>query len=410
MTENPMQKNLNESPEEAAVSLPNSIAVGSAGDANPLWPARLLIVGSPFFLKRHRQLAAALRRRIKNVAELPISENPIMAKIAFLMRDGIAGRLRMPLRPCLKMRMQAFSKKTSTFIRISGVAARRISVCDPSPELVLQLFSMSSPAGGTGVPYAHYIDITMAMAKRAWPAWAPFESESEYDKWIELEGASYRGAERIFTFSEATRRSIIEDYGVAAERVDAVGAAGHFDEVAANERTYSGHAIIFNGSDFLRKGGDLVLAAFAIVRRRFPDASLTIVANNILTEGNGIRLTGTMTREDLFSLFDKTDVVLAPTRLDVMPGFVLEAMSRGVVPILSNADSMNEIITDGTEGYVVSPPTPELLAERLCGLFEDHALLRNLGTAARKRIERAWNWDAVAQAMVDSLARPLPVR
>jgi glycosyltransferase involved in cell wall biosynthesis len=82
---------------------------------------------------------------------------------------------------------------------------------------------------------------------------------------------------------------------------------------------------------------------------------------------------------------------------------VLEAMSRGVVPILSDAASMNEIVSDGIEGYVVSPPSPLLLADRICALFENKALLTRMGTSARTRIENSWNWDAVAQAMIASL-------
>jgi glycogen synthase len=363
---------------------------------------RLLIAGPPFFLARHRQLTAALRKRIANVAELPIKTSRL-EKATVLMRDGIAGRIRPPLRECLKRRLQSFAKKPSTFLQLSKLTANQIKASEPRAEFVLQLFSMSSPAGAAHVPYAHYIDITMAMAKRAWPAWAPFQSEAEFEKWIELEGATYRGAERVFTFSEATRRSVIEDYGACAKRVVAVGAAGHYDGVGQRERTYGNHAIIFNGSDFERKGGDRVLAAFEIVQQRFPDASLTIVANTAIKQRRGIRPAGKITRQHLFSLFDTSDVVLAPTRLDVLPGFVLEAMSRGVVPILSNADSMNEIIKNGVEGYIVSPPTPLLLAERISDLFENKALLTSMGAAARTRIETSWNWDAVAQAMIASL-------
>jgi hypothetical protein len=142
-----------------------------------------------------------------------------------------------PAGVCKKAR--AVVHQTTIYVRrLSGVTARRIKARYPSSEFVQQLFSVSSPAGATGVPYAHYIDMTMAMVKRAWPAWATFKSESEYEEWIELEGASYRGAERVFTFSEATRRSIIEDYGAAAERVVVVGAAGHYDRVAPEERPY----------------------------------------------------------------------------------------------------------------------------------------------------------------------------
>jgi glycosyltransferase involved in cell wall biosynthesis len=219
-----------------------------------------------------------------------------------------------------------------------------------------------------------------------------------------MEGAAYRGAERVFTFSEATRRSVIEDYGASPKQVVAVGAAGHFDGVGPHDRTYGRQAIIFNGSDFERKGGDRVLGAFELLQERFPEASLTIVGNTGVKERPGVRVAGKISRRQLFSLLDTTDVVLAPTRLDVLPGFVLEAMSRGVVPILSDAESMNEVVTDGVEGYVVSPPSPRLLAERIGSLFGNKALLCRMGTAARTRIEASLNWDAVARAMTTSLA------
>jgi glycosyltransferase involved in cell wall biosynthesis len=299
--------------------------------------------------------------------------------------------------------MKVFAKKPSTFRDLSLHTANCINSTEPKPEFVLQIFSMSSP-GVADLPYAHYIDITMAMAKRAWPAWAPFETDSDFHRWIELEGAAYRKAERVFTFSQATRCSVIRDYAVPENRVVAVGAAGHFNNVSQHERTYGSHAIIFNGSDFERKGGDRVLRAFELVQQQFPNATLIIVANSGVSERRGVHVVGKVARESLFTLFDTADVVLAPTRLDVLPGFVMEAMSRGVVPILSDAESMNEIVTDGLDGYVVSPPTPELLAERICGLFENRTLLPRMGAAAQARIQACWNWDAVARSMTAALA------
>ena len=180
------------------------------------------------------------------------------------------------------------------------------------------------------------------------------------------------------------------------------GAAGHYEAAASGERAYGNRSIVFNGSDFARKGGDRVLAAFRLVRERFPDATLTIVAADVPAEP-GVTVSGNLGRPELFALFDRTDIVLAPTRLDILPGFVLEAMSRGVVPILSDAASMDEIVTSGCDGYIASPPTPEMLADYVGKLFSDDALLRAFGDAARARIVRDWNWEAVAGAMVASL-------
>jgi glycogen(starch) synthase len=365
---------------------------------------RLLVVGDPFFLSRHRPLTEALAKDLATVRELPIAEDWSVREVAYLGARFVSGRLWPPTRANLSAARQRFRKEPATFSRVSRLAAEAISKRDE--DFVLQLFSLSSPAAGDArIPYAHYIDMTMAQVRRAWPLWAPFDRERDYDEWIAREGASYRAAARVFTFSEATRRSVIADYGADPARVVAVGAAGHYRDVGSATRSYGNHTLVFNGSDFERKGGDRVLAAFRIVRDRFPDATLTIVAHTGLTSEPGVREAGRLSRAELFDLFDRTDVLLAPSRLDVFPGFVLEAISRGVVAVLSDAESMDEIVTDGHDGSVVSPPSPENLAARTIALFEDVDSLRALGAAGRERVVREWNWEAVARRIIDSLAR-----
>ena len=373
------------------------------GDAQP----QILVVGDPFFLARHRPLVDALRQRLgaEAVDELPIRGGSTVPKAAYFARSLLLGRLWPPTRATMRDRLQRFSKEPASFTRTSRSAARRISDFRPSPRLVLQLFSMSSPATSKpALPYAYYLDMTMALVRRHWPQWAAFDSESRYERWIALEGESYRGAERIFTFTEAARRSVIDDYGAQPERVVAVGAAGHYKNVAEGERGYGNRTIVFNGSEFERKGGDRVLSAFRLVRERYADATLTVVAHAGLAREPGLRSLGNVPRADLIELFDSTDIVLAPTRLDALPGFVLEAMSRGVVPVLSDSVAMREIVVDGIEGYVGSPATPELLADRVCALFADEERLRSFGKAARARVGRDWNWNAVADKMLASLA------
>jgi glycogen(starch) synthase len=370
-----------------------------------LGDGRLLVVGDPFFLSRHRPLTEALARRLAAVREIPIAEGRSVREAAYLGARFASGRLWPPTRANLGVARQRFRKEPATFARVSRLAADTIAK-ERDGGFVLQLFSMSSPVSdGAARPYAHYIDMTMAQVRRAWPLWAPFDNERAYDAWIAREGASYRGAARVFTFSEATRRSVIADYGADPARVVAVGAAGHYRDVGSDARSYGNRTLVFNGSDFERKGGDRVLAAFRIVRERFSDATLTIVAHTGISNDPGVIDAGRLTRAELFDLFDRTDVLLAPSRLDVFPGFVLEAIGRGVVAVLSDAESMDEIVADGRDGFVVSPPTAENLADRTIALLEDVGLLRTLGAAGRERVAREWNWDAVAARMIDSLAR-----
>jgi glycosyltransferase involved in cell wall biosynthesis len=368
----------------------------------------LLVLGDPYFLARYSPLVDALRRQFPSVDVLPIHERAILRKLLYFAAEFFSGRLWPLRRATLSACLQRFRKQPATFSRVSRLAARLVRASSPPPSMLLQIFTMSSPVTDEAhKPYCHYIDMTMALVRRQWPAWAPYESEALYNEWIALEGRSYRNAERVFTFSESTRLSVIADYGVQPERVVTVGAAGHFHDVPAGARSYGNRTLVFNGSDFERKGGDLVLETFRLVRLRFPDAQLTTLGNARVPAQAGVRSPGNIGRSELFALLDVTDILLAPTRLDVLPGFVFEAMSRGVVPILSDAPSMDEMICHDKEGYIASPTTPDRLAAYICSLFESNATLHRLGTAARERVARSWNWDSVAQAMVRALSKSL---
>jgi len=365
---------------------------------------RLLVVGDPFFLDRHRPLVLAFRDHFGSVDELAVVDRAPLHRAVAGLAALVRGDLRPPLGPALRALRDHFEKRPETFARKSRATARRIAALAPAPDVVLQLFGMSSPRApgvATAIPYAHYTDFTMALVARDWPAWAPYRTSTERARWLELEGASYRGAIRAFGFAAPTVASYVADYGVAPDRAVAVGAAGRYDAVGS-ARTYGSRRIVFNGSDFGRKGGDLALAAFRLVRERVPDATLIVVGNAPLPAEPGVEARGLIPRPELFALLDGADVVLAPARADMLPGFVSEAMSRGCVPVLSDRPGVADAVRDGEHGIVV-PLDAGAIASAVARLLGDPVLAERLGTAARARVARDWNWPAVAAKIAAEL-------
>lgn len=57
-------------------------------------------------------------------------------------------------------------------------------------------------------------------------------------------------------------------------------------------------------------------------------------------------------RERLPGLYAACDYVAVPSLIDGMPNALLEAMSVGVVPIVSDAGAMKEVVKDGETGFV----------------------------------------------------------
>jgi glycosyltransferase involved in cell wall biosynthesis len=57
-------------------------------------------------------------------------------------------------------------------------------------------------------------------------------------------------------------------------------------------------------------------------------------------------------RKRLPGLYKACDFVALPSHFDGMPNVLLEAMALGVVPIVSDAGAMGDIVEDGRTGFV----------------------------------------------------------
>lgn len=95
-----------------------------------------------------------------------------------------------------------------------------------------------------------------------------------------------------------------------------------------------------------------------------------------------VRFTGTLGHDQLLDLLTGQDVLLLPSAFEGLPLSLLEAMSRGCVPVVSDIPSgIPEVIRDGITGYRVPVGDTDTFAERLAYLqrYPDrrHTMSRN---------------------------------
>jgi glycogen synthase len=337
----------------------------------------LAITGDAFFLRRYRHLSEALARNIDHVAAIPVLD-------------------------ALPLRFHRIRKSPLAFRICSHRTAAAIRRLRPSPDVILAIFCLSAPRlDDDGPPFAFYLDYTMALARRRWPSWAPYAREQTARHWMALEGAAYRRARHLFAMSTVVAQSLINDYGVDQRRIVVAGGSGILSATPDVERVP--RSIVFNGSDWKRKGGDRVLEAFSHVRARHPDATLTILDGKDLPASPGVRSHGHIAdREMMASLLARSEIVLAPARCDPFPGFLIEAMHHGAVPVTSTADGAPEIVGDA--GYVVRDGTTEHLADAISSVFANGDLRRRLSLAAQHRVAERFTWDRVAKTIVAAIS------
>ena len=97
-------------------------------------------------------------------------------------------------------------------------------------------------------------------------------------------------------------------------------------------------------------------------------------------------------RDDVPVLMKAVDIVVhASTEPEPFGRVIVEAMFAERPVIAAGAGGVTEIVTDGTDGLLVTPNDPEALASALTSLIENPALAHQLATAGRKKAERQFS-------------------
>ncbi len=161
------------------------------------------------------------------------------------------------------------------------------------------------------------------------------------------------------------------------------------------------------------KGIDTVLRALALLDGKEADVCYAVVGEGEgrrelerLTQTLGladrVRFLGGVPDADLPGLYNLADVYVGASRRTPLTaeGFgiaLAEAASAGRPVIAGRTGGIPEAVKDGETGLLVDAERPAEVAEAVRRLLREPKLARRLGTAARREIERYYNWDRVAR-------------
>jgi glycosyltransferase involved in cell wall biosynthesis len=161
-----------------------------------------------------------------------------------------------------------------------------------------------------------------------------------------------------------------------------------------------------------KKGLDVLVRAFAGVRRDVPDAMLAIVgpddeqlewplralAASEFVE-NRVVFTGMLTGDDKLAALAAADVWALPSRGENFGNAVVEAMAASRACVISpEVNIAPEIAAAGAASIIER--TPEAFAAEIAALLRDDACRHALGASARD-FARRYDWTNVAPRMAE---------
>lgn len=292
-------------------------------------------------------------------------------------------------------------------MRASKLAAgmRRAAVTD---VLHTGTLDMVPECTGDGFRHFLYCDQTWHLAIRYRPDAALFSPAALAD-FERFESDVYAACTHIFTFGKYVRDDLVTHYGVPAECVTAVGSGCGDSSPYDGEKDYANGEVLFVAKHlFKEKGGELLLAAFAILEKRRPDLKLTIIGGAAGTEKaalpRNVQVLPFVTREVLTGLFRRSALLVQPMLNDPWGQIYLEALLARTPVVGLDRNGLPEITGEGRYGFLVKDESPEALAEVIVDALSDADRLAAMGLGGQRHVIDNYSWSLAAARMAVVLA------
>jgi glycosyltransferase involved in cell wall biosynthesis len=210
------------------------------------------------------------------------------------------------------------------------------------------------------------------------------------------------------TVTGARMREECQRFGSLPDRTVILPHTLEVDQFPPGDPAQADYEFIFIGNLIPLKRVDLILQAFAEVRRRHPAARLCVVGDGpsrVSLQGlarklsiqEAVEFTGY--QRDVASYLRRARNLVLASESEGLPFVLVEGACCGVVPVCTRVGTIDEMVVDGENGLLVPPRDGRALASAMSRLLDDPELAGRM----RERLlrERSTHHDHHATAVWD---------
>jgi L-malate glycosyltransferase len=156
---------------------------------------------------------------------------------------------------------------------------------------------------------------------------------------------------------------------------------------------------------------DVVVKAFAEVKKEFPEATLDLVGKGplegeirkLVAELNltGVNFTGVAAHQEIGRYYDQADIFINASWLDNMPLSVIEAFASGTPVVTTSPECMPYLVQHERIGLLSPVGDEKALAASVVRLLRDPELAKRLAKNAQEE-SRKYTWEAVREQWLNT--------
>jgi glycosyltransferase involved in cell wall biosynthesis len=202
--------------------------------------------------------------------------------------------------------------------------------------------------------------------------------------------------------------SVFREFGLAASAVPNIVDLSQF---RYRERTALRPHLVCTRGFSTYYSVDVVVRAFAAVKKKYPEAQLDLVGDGPLESDirklvadlhlTGVNFTGVASRQAIGQYYDRADIFINASWLDNMPLSIIEAFAAGTPVVTTSPECMPYLVEHERTGLLSQVGDEKALAANVVRLLRDPTLAARLARNAHEE-SRKYTWEAVREQWLNT--------
>jgi len=228
-----------------------------------------------------------------------------------------------------------------------------------------------------------------------------------------INGKTLRSGTKILVSNNDTKKIIINEYGVKAEKISIIpnGVDLSLFDIITKKNPKK---IVFAGAMYHHRGLDILLEAIPYVIEKIPDAKFVLLGSGaemeklkkIVSENkleNSVEFKGWIKREQIPENISDASIGIGPLRLtDVtsraLPIKVLEYMAVSLPIIAQKGTLPEDVLENGKNGYFIENASD--LAEKITLLLGQPKKVESMGIYSSEMVQK-FSWNNVVKCILE---------
>jgi glycosyltransferase involved in cell wall biosynthesis len=231
------------------------------------------------------------------------------------------------------------------------------------------------------------------------------------------ETKSINAATKVVYSSKYMADRAIEEYGTSVStKVSNINFGLNISSLPRRASSFNAWPplrLLFVGSDWKRKGGEIAMEACEILRRRGNEVHIDLVGvvpesierNNLTTAHGYLNKNKWLHARRLEALFRSAHLLISPTRADCTPMIVAEANAFGLPVLITDTGGVPSLMSEGKNGRMMSiDATPSEWADAIFDLTIGSTAYSALRADSFEHAQASLTWEVWARKIMQTAA------